>query len=31
MLFLLPTMQMQMPVTVRAACVVHFHCEQEHG
>ncbi len=33
MLFFVPTMQMQMqmPVTVRAARVVHSHCEQEHG
>ena len=29
MLFFVPTMP--MPVTVRAAHVVHSHCEQEHG
>ena len=29
MLFLLPTLP--MPVIVRAAHVVHSHCEQEHG
>ena len=31
MLFFMPTMQMPMPVVVRAARVVHSHCEQEHG
>ena len=31
MLFFVPTMQMPMPVTVRATRVVHSHCEQGHG
>ncbi len=31
MLFFAPTMQMPMPVVVRATRVVHSHCEQEHG
>ena len=31
MLFFVPTMQMPMPVVVRATRVVHSHFEQEHG